>query len=151
MTLVLTKIFRNFFSTWKLKPANNTGHFIKLLTIRVPLATIINISSYGQWLWWSVVVKEYANFIWVAPWENRIFAYAKTTKTHEADQRLCFRYTDSTIPLHPKCKISSLWPFSEAAQPGLCRTWSETPKFSDVAAHFAFAMRREKMPYTLVD
>ena len=26
----------------------------------------------------------------------------------EADQRLCFRYTDSTIPLLPKCIISSL-------------------------------------------
>ena len=27
---------------------------------------------------------------------------------HEADQRLCFRYTDSTIPLHPKSEISIL-------------------------------------------
>ena len=26
---------------------------------------------------------------------------------HEADQRLCFHYTDSTIPLLPKCEISS--------------------------------------------
>ena len=26
----------------------------------------------------------------------------------EADQRLCFRYTDSTIPPLPKYKISSL-------------------------------------------
>ena len=26
----------------------------------------------------------------------------------EADQRLCFRYTDSKIPLLPKSKISSL-------------------------------------------
>ena len=26
----------------------------------------------------------------------------------EADQRLCFHYTDSTIPLLPKSKISSL-------------------------------------------
>ena len=26
----------------------------------------------------------------------------------EADQRLCFRYLDSTIPLPPKYKISSL-------------------------------------------
>ena len=46
----------------------------------------------------------------------------------EADQRLCFRYTDSTIPLLPKSKISSLWPSSVAVQPGLCGTWSETPK-----------------------
>ena len=26
----------------------------------------------------------------------------------EADQRLCFRYTDSTIPLLPKSEVSSL-------------------------------------------
>ena len=46
----------------------------------------------------------------------------------EADQRLCFRYTDSTIPLLPKSKISSLYPSSVVVQPGLCGTWSETPK-----------------------
>ena len=46
----------------------------------------------------------------------------------EADQRLCFRYTDSTISQLPKSDISSLYPFSVAVQPGLCRTWSETPK-----------------------
>ena len=46
----------------------------------------------------------------------------------EADQRLCFRYIDSTIPLLSKSGISSLWPSSVAVQPGLCRTWSETPK-----------------------
>ena len=47
---------------------------------------------------------------------------------HEADQRLCFRCTDSTIPLLPKSEISSLLPSSVAVQPSLCRTWSETPK-----------------------
>ena len=46
----------------------------------------------------------------------------------EADQRLCFRYTDSTIPLLPKSEISSLSPSSVTVQPGLCRTRSETPK-----------------------
>ena len=47
----------------------------------------------------------------------------------KADQRLCFRYVDSTIPLLSKSKISSLKPNSSVAvQPGLCRTWSETPK-----------------------
>ena len=46
----------------------------------------------------------------------------------EADQRLCFRYTDSTIPLLPKYEISSLQPSSVAVQPGLCRTRSETSK-----------------------
>ena len=52
----------------------------------------------------------------------------------EADQRLCFRYTDSTIPLLPKSEISSLYPSSVAVQPGLCRTWSETPKTSFLRA-----------------
>ena len=46
----------------------------------------------------------------------------------EADQRLCFRYTDSTIPLLSKSEISSLQPSSVAVQPGLCGTRSETPK-----------------------
>ena len=46
----------------------------------------------------------------------------------EADQRLCFRYSDSTIPLLPKSEISSLQPSSVAVQTGLCQTWSETPK-----------------------
>ena len=48
----------------------------------------------------------------------------------EADQRLCFRYTDSTMLLLPKCEISCLWPSSVTVQPGLFRTWSETPKTS---------------------
>ena len=40
----------------------------------------------------------------------------------EADQRLCFRYIDSTIPQLP------IYEISVAVQPGLCQTWSETPK-----------------------
>ena len=44
----------------------------------------------------------------------------------EADQRLCFRYTDSTIPLLPKSEILSLFPSSVAVQLGLCRARSET-------------------------
>ena len=46
----------------------------------------------------------------------------------EADQCLCFRYTDSTNPLLPKYEISSLQFSSVVVQPGLCRTWSEPPK-----------------------
>ena len=66
--------------------------------------------------------------------KNRIFAYAKNKDSDqlggnpEADQRLCFRYTDSIFPLLPKSEISSLYPSSVAVQPGLCWTWSETPK-----------------------
>ena len=44
----------------------------------------------------------------------------------EADQRLCFRYTDSTFPLLFKSEISSFWPASVAVQAGLCQTYSET-------------------------
>ena len=53
----------------------------------------------------------------------------------EADQRLCFRYIDSTIPLLSKSEISSIKPSSGAVKPGLCRTRSETRRlvFHDVA------------------
>ena len=44
----------------------------------------------------------------------------------KADQRLCFRYSDSTIPLLLKSKISSFSLFSVLVQVGLCQTWSET-------------------------
>ena len=44
----------------------------------------------------------------------------------EADQRLCFRYTDSILPLLFKSEISSFQPASVTAQPDLCRTCSET-------------------------
>ena len=57
-----------------------------------------------------------------------------------ADQHLCFRYIDSSIPLLPKSKISSLSPSSVAVQPDLCQTWSETPnRFSRDVAHIFLA------------
>ena len=40
----------------------------------------------------------------------------------EADQRLCFRYSDSTIPPLLNSKISSFYPASVALQVGLCQT-----------------------------
>ena len=46
----------------------------------------------------------------------------------EANQRHCFCYTYSAIPLLSKSKISSLKPSSVAVQPGLCQTWLEIPK-----------------------
>ena len=58
----------------------------------------------------------------------------------EADQRLCFRYTDSTIPLLPKSEISSLWPSSLAVQPGLWWTWSETPKTGFLTTRLKYVM-----------
>ena len=62
----------------------------------------------------------------------------------EADQRLCFRYTDTTIPLLPTSEISSLYPSSVAVQPGLCRTWSETPKTVFLRTQLNFKMVRIK-------
>ena len=47
---------------------------------------------------------------------------------HAADQRLCFRYMDSTVSSFPKSKILSLQPFSVNVQLGLCHTWSETQR-----------------------
>ena len=44
----------------------------------------------------------------------------------EADQRLCFRYTDSTFPLLLIPKFSRSWVSSVTVQAGLCQTWSET-------------------------
>ena len=52
----------------------------------------------------------------------------------EADQGLCFRYTDSTIPLSLKSEISSFYPSSVAAQAASCRTWLETPKTAFLAS-----------------
>ena len=44
----------------------------------------------------------------------------------EADQGLCFRYTDSTIPLLLKSEVSGFLLFSVLVQAGLCWTCSET-------------------------
>ena len=60
------------------------------------------------------------------------------------DQRLCFPYIDSTIPLIPKSAISSLLPSTVAVQPSLCQAWSETPKtrFSHDAAHIQMHIKK---------
>ena len=44
----------------------------------------------------------------------------------EADQRLCFRYSDSAVPMLLKSKISSFYLFSVTVQVHLCPNWSET-------------------------
>ena len=46
----------------------------------------------------------------------------------EADQCLCFRNTDITIPLLPKSEFSSLLPSSVTVKLGLCQTRSENLK-----------------------
>ena len=66
-----------------------------------------------------------------------------------ADQRLCFRYTDSTIPLLPKSEISSLWPSSVAVQPGLCRTRSETPKTGFLRTRLIYEQHYKKTCFSI--
>ena len=56
-------------------------------------------------------------------WENK--DADKLRGNREADQRLCIRYTNSTLPLLFKSEISSFQLASVLVQPGLCRTWSE--------------------------
>ena len=44
----------------------------------------------------------------------------------EADQRLCFRYTGSTLPVLLESEISSFWPAYVTVQPDLCQICLET-------------------------
>ena len=57
----------------------------------------------------------------------------------EADQRLCIRYTDCTIPLLPKSDISSFNHSFGVVQPGLCGTWSATPITGFLATRLIYA------------
>ena len=54
--------------------------------------------------------------------------HTRKQRRRSADQRLCFRYSNSIFPLPSKSEISSLESSSVAARPGLCRTWVEIPK-----------------------
>ena len=58
-----------------------------------------------------------------------------------ADHRLCFCYTDSTVPLLLKSDISSFWPASVIVQAGLCHTWSE-PKLLVLSRTGSFHIHR---------
>ena len=49
----------------------------------------------------------------------------KDADYREADQRLCFRYTDSTFPHLLIPKLSRFWVSSVTVKAGLCRTSSE--------------------------
>ena len=68
--------------------------------------------------------REKTSFLYMRKQRRR--SASRLSVNREADQRLCLRYTDSTIPLLPKSEISSLSPFSEAVQPGLCQAMSKT-------------------------
>ena len=52
----------------------------------------------------------------------------------EADQHLCFRYMDSTIPVLLKSDFTSVLAASVTVQTGLCQTWSETLKTGFLAS-----------------
>ena len=56
--------------------------------------------------------------------------------SHEADQRLCFRYTDSKIPQLPKSKFQAS---RVAIFRGLCQTWSQTPNTGFLSTNLMFA------------
>ena len=56
----------------------------------------------------------------------------------EADQRLCFRYTDSTLSLLIKSEISSFYAASGTVYVGLCQTWLETPKTGFLASRLNY-------------
>ena len=55
----------------------------------------------------------------------------------EIDQRLCFRYTDSTIPVLHKSEISMLEPSSVAVQTCLCRN-PRRPVFSQRGSYVIY-------------
>ena len=61
-----------------------------------------------------------------------------------ADQRLCFCYIASAIPLFPKSEISNLSPSSVAVQPCLCQTWSENPKTGFLAMRLILSENGQK-------
>ena len=86
------------------------------------IAVVIFILRLFRWFWEP---KEKGHSFQGSYGEKRA---RKRKQRHKSAQRVCFRYTDSTIPLLPKFKISSLQPSSVSIQPGLSRTWSETPK-----------------------
>ena len=63
----------------------------------------------------------------------------------EADQRLCFRYTDSTLSLLIKSEISSFYAASGTVHVGLCQTWLETPKTGFLASRLNLILNFEMM------
>ena len=67
-----------------------------------------------------------------------------------ADQRHCFRYSDSTLPLLLISKVSSFYLSSMPVQTVFCRTWSK-PKllvFSCTSSNDIFLALQTKSSYT---
>ena len=59
----------------------------------------------------------------------------------KADQCLCFRITDSAIPLLLIVKLSSLYPASLTVRADLYQTWSETPKTGFLASWLNYELQ----------
>ena len=69
----------------------------------------------------------------------------------EADQRLCFCYIASSIPLYfLKSKFQASEISSAVVQPGLCRIWSETPNTGFLTTRLIFEgkVKGEQWPRT---
>ena len=74
--------------------------------------------------------------------------------TDQPDQHLCFRYTDSTIPLLLKSKISNFWPASVTVQPVLvCVGPGQNPNcwFSHPQAHIEHDCSHNMDPFPQMD
>ena len=61
-----------------------------------------------------------------------------------ADQRLCFRDSDTTIPPLPLHKISSFLSSPVTVQAGLCKTWMKTPKTGFLASRLILYSSSER-------
>ena len=66
--------------------------------------------------------------------EKTGFLPMRKQRRRSASQRLCFRYTDSTLSLLIKSEISSFYAASGTVHVGLCQTWLETPKTGFLAS-----------------
>ena len=66
--------------------------------------------------------------------EKTGFLPLRKQRRRSADQRLCFRYNDSTLSLLIKSEISSFYAASGTVHVGMCQTWLETPKTGFLAS-----------------
>ena len=83
--------------------------------------------SMHPWLNIHSIHLKHAQSLYEPPREkNNNLHRQRCRSNYEADQRLCFHYTDSIVTLLLKSEISSFKPVSFTAQTGLCKTCSET-------------------------
>ena len=68
-------------------------------------------------------------------YEKPCFSHMRKQSNYTIDQRLCFRYIDSAIPL--------LLPFSVAVQPGLCWTRSKTSNTGFLVSRLIFKSQHD--------